>query len=26
VEYLGEWDYPLNPLLHRAFEFYMARR
>jgi lipid II:glycine glycyltransferase (peptidoglycan interpeptide bridge formation enzyme) len=26
VEYLGEWDYPLNPLLHRAFEMYMARR
>ncbi|NUP45704.1 MAG: peptidoglycan bridge formation glycyltransferase FemA/FemB family protein [Catenulispora sp.] len=26
VEYLGEWDYPLNPLLHRAFELYMARR
>ncbi|OLE22545.1 MAG: peptidoglycan bridge formation protein FemAB [Catenulispora sp. 13_1_20CM_3_70_7] len=26
VEYLGEWDYPLNPLLHRAFEVYMARR
>ncbi|NUR57212.1 MAG: peptidoglycan bridge formation glycyltransferase FemA/FemB family protein [Catenulispora sp.] len=26
VEYLGEWDYPLNPLLHRAFEIYMARR
>lgn len=19
VEYLGEWDYPINPLLHRAF-------
>ena len=26
VEYLGEWDYPLNPLLHKAFEMYMARR
>ena len=26
VEYLGEWDYPLNRLLHRAFELYMARR
>lgn len=26
VEYLGEWDYALNPLLHRAFEMYMARR
>jgi len=26
VEYLGEWDYPLSPLLHKAFEFYLARR
>jgi lipid II:glycine glycyltransferase (peptidoglycan interpeptide bridge formation enzyme) len=26
VEYLGEWDYPLNRPLHRAFELYMARR
>ena len=26
VEYLGEWDYPVNPLLHRAFQFYLARR
>ena len=26
VEYLGEWDYPLNPLLHKAFELYLARR
>lgn len=26
VEYLGEWDYPLNPLLHKAFQAYMARR
>ncbi|ACU69293.1 Methicillin resistance protein [Catenulispora acidiphila DSM 44928] len=26
VEYLGEWDYALNPVLHRAFEMYMARR
>lgn len=26
VEYLGEWDYPLNPLLHKAFAFYLARR
>jgi lipid II:glycine glycyltransferase (peptidoglycan interpeptide bridge formation enzyme) len=26
VEYLGEWDYPLNRLLHRAFELYLARR
>jgi lipid II:glycine glycyltransferase (peptidoglycan interpeptide bridge formation enzyme) len=26
VEYLGEWDFPLNPLLHKAFQMYMARR
>ncbi|WP_194895640.1 lipid II:glycine glycyltransferase FemX [Catenulispora pinisilvae] len=26
VEYLGEWDYPLNRLLHRAFELYLSRR
>ncbi len=26
VEYLGEWDFPINRLLHRAFELYMARR
>jgi lipid II:glycine glycyltransferase (peptidoglycan interpeptide bridge formation enzyme) len=26
VEYLGEWDYPINPLLHRAFQLYLARR
>jgi lipid II:glycine glycyltransferase (peptidoglycan interpeptide bridge formation enzyme) len=26
VEYLGEWDYPLNPLLHKAFQLYLARR
>jgi lipid II:glycine glycyltransferase (peptidoglycan interpeptide bridge formation enzyme) len=26
VEYLGEWDYPLNRLLHRAFRLYLARR
>jgi lipid II:glycine glycyltransferase (peptidoglycan interpeptide bridge formation enzyme) len=26
VEYLGEWDYPLNRLMHRAFELYLARR
>lgn len=25
-EYLGEWDYPLRPLLAKLFEFYMARR
>jgi lipid II:glycine glycyltransferase (peptidoglycan interpeptide bridge formation enzyme) len=26
VEYLGEWDYPLSPVLHRAFRAYLARR
>ena len=26
VEYLGEWDYPLNPLLYKAFTAYMERR
>ena len=26
VEYLGEWDYPLSPFLHRAFRLYLARR
>lgn len=26
VEYLGEWDLPLNRLLHRALEWYMTRR
>jgi lipid II:glycine glycyltransferase (peptidoglycan interpeptide bridge formation enzyme) len=26
VEYLGEWDYPLSPLLHKAFQLYVARR
>ncbi|MFG3291856.1 lipid II:glycine glycyltransferase FemX [Streptomyces sp. NPDC048179] len=26
VEYLGEWDFPLNKLLHKAFDVYMARR
>jgi lipid II:glycine glycyltransferase (peptidoglycan interpeptide bridge formation enzyme) len=26
VEYLGEWTLPLNPLLYRAFELYLARR
>jgi lipid II:glycine glycyltransferase (peptidoglycan interpeptide bridge formation enzyme) len=26
VEYLGEWDYPLNPLLYKAFQLYLARR
>lgn len=26
VEYVGEWDYPIRPLMHKAFEFYLARR
>jgi lipid II:glycine glycyltransferase (peptidoglycan interpeptide bridge formation enzyme) len=26
VEYLGEWDFPLSPFLHRAFKLYLARR
>ncbi|MFE9443182.1 lipid II:glycine glycyltransferase FemX [Streptomyces sp. NPDC006602] len=26
VEYLGEWDFPLNRLLHKALGLYMARR
>ena len=26
VEYLGEWDLPLNRLLFKAFELYMDRR
>ncbi|MFF8972344.1 lipid II:glycine glycyltransferase FemX [Streptomyces sp. NPDC014995] len=26
VEYLGEWDFPLNRLLHKALELYMTRR
>jgi lipid II:glycine glycyltransferase (peptidoglycan interpeptide bridge formation enzyme) len=26
VEYAGEWDLPLNPLLYRAFDLYMRRR
>ncbi|MEU6542907.1 peptidoglycan bridge formation glycyltransferase FemA/FemB family protein [Streptomyces sp. NPDC046859] len=26
VEYLGEWDLPVNRLLHRALHLYMARR
>ena len=26
VEYLGEWDLPLNRLLFKAFEVYLARR
>lgn len=26
VQTLGEWDYPVNPLLAKAFTLYMARR
>ncbi|MBO7938753.1 peptidoglycan bridge formation glycyltransferase FemA/FemB family protein [Streptomyces sp. S9] len=26
VEYLGEWDFPLNRLLHRAFVLYLRYR
>ncbi len=26
VEYVGEWDLPLNRLLYKAFEVYMKRR
>ncbi|MGM9379865.1 lipid II:glycine glycyltransferase FemX [Streptomyces antibioticus] len=26
VEYLGEWDFPLNRLLHRAFVLYLSYR
>ena len=26
VEYAGEWDFPLNRPLYKAFELYMARR
>lgn len=26
AEYLGEWDYPLNKLLHKALDIYMSRR
>ena len=26
VEYLGEWDYPLNRVLHKALDLYMSRR
>ncbi|KIF71662.1 peptidoglycan bridge formation protein FemAB [Streptomyces sp. AcH 505] len=26
VEYLGEWDFPLNKFLHRALDLYMSRR
>jgi lipid II:glycine glycyltransferase (peptidoglycan interpeptide bridge formation enzyme) len=26
VEYVGEWDHAINPLLHKAFQLYLARR
>ncbi|MFE7315965.1 lipid II:glycine glycyltransferase FemX [Streptomyces sp. NPDC057555] len=26
VEYLGEWDFPLSKVLHKAFDLYMSRR
>jgi lipid II:glycine glycyltransferase (peptidoglycan interpeptide bridge formation enzyme) len=26
VEYLGEWDLPLNPLIYKAFDLYLRRR
>ncbi|MER5743883.1 peptidoglycan bridge formation glycyltransferase FemA/FemB family protein [Streptomyces sp. NPDC002225] len=26
AEYIGEWDYPVNKVLHKAFALYMARR
>ncbi|MFI6859119.1 lipid II:glycine glycyltransferase FemX [Streptomyces sp. NPDC050421] len=26
AEYVGEWDYPVGKLLHKAFGLYMARR
>ena len=26
VEYVGEWDYPVNRLLHKAFTYYLGRR
>jgi hypothetical protein len=26
VEYVGEWDLPLRPLLYKAFTLYMSRR
>lgn len=26
AEYLGEWDLPLNRLLHKALDLYMSRR
>ena len=26
VEYLGEWDLPINPVLYRAFDWYLSHR
>ncbi|WP_328926584.1 peptidoglycan bridge formation glycyltransferase FemA/FemB family protein [Streptomyces sp. NBC_00190] len=26
VEYVGEWDFPLNKVLHKALDMYMSRR
>ncbi len=26
VEYVGEWDLPLNRLIYKAFDLYMSRR
>jgi vancomycin resistance protein VanK len=26
VEYAGEWDLPLNPVIYKAFSLYMSRR
>ncbi|WP_377270382.1 lipid II:glycine glycyltransferase FemX [Peterkaempfera sp. SMS 1(5)a] len=26
AEYLGEWDFPLNKMLHKALDMYMSRR
>jgi lipid II:glycine glycyltransferase (peptidoglycan interpeptide bridge formation enzyme) len=26
VEYAGEWDLPINPLIYKAFDLYMKRR
>ena len=26
VEYVGEWDLPINKVLYKAFEIYLARR
>jgi len=26
IEYLGEWDFAISPLLHKAFQLYLSRR